>query len=643
MNQKLTILIFIFCAKLFAAAVSVPYFFADNMVLQRDSKIPVWGFANPGEKITVTFKNQKKTAIADQSGNWKLVLNEEKFGGPFTMKISGTNEIILQNILIGDVWLCSGQSNMEWDVARSDGYQNELDQSAFPLIRQIKINKAISNFLQKNIEKAEWKVANKATVGEFSGVAYFFAKKMFQETKIPVGIINSSWGGTNIETWISREAFENSADFKTMISKMPKISIDSLLKQANTAKISAIEKKLNSKITVFDQNEFLNENFDDGKLPEIKQPLIWEAQGFADLDGIVWLRKTFFLTPGDLQQDAKIFLGKIDDGDETFFNGVKIGDMNQYDADRVYTVPKNILKAGKNTIAIKVTDTSGGGGIWGENENVKLVTSKNTFSLAGNWKFREAEISKTVNENSFPSLVYNAMIAPLIPYKIKGILWYQGESNADRAAEYNKSFPILINSWRDKFGKDLPFYFVQLATFATAGTNSNEGSSWAELREAQTNALQLKNTGMVVTTDIGNSKDIHPTNKKSVGERLANLALKNGIVSPILNDFTVSADKIIVSFKPELKLTTSDNTEFVRGFEIAGSDHVFYPASAKIAGERVEVFSEKVKKPVAVRFGWKGDASENNLVTEQNLPVSPFRTDDFAPVTKNSHYQIVLQ
>src|SRR5690606_6132485 len=243
--------------------------------------------------------------------------------------------------------------------------------------------------------------------------------------------------------------------------------------------------------------------------------------------------------------------------------------------ERVYTVPQNLLKVGENIIVVKITDNGSGGGIWGEPEKLKLVTAKSSIPLTGNWKITVEKIFNRINENEFPSLAYNAMIAPLVPFKIKGFLWYQGESNEDRAVEYNKSFPLLINSWREKFGKDLPFYFVQLATFETPGKNSNEGSSWAELREAQTNTLKLKNTGMVVTTDIGNPNDIHPSNKKSVGERLADLALKNGNISPVFNDFKIQKNKISVGFKPAVKLKTSDHSEYVKGFEIAGDDHIF--------------------------------------------------------------------
>ncbi len=641
MQQKIIILLFFFVVKLSTAAVSVPHFFSDNMVLQRDAKIPVWGFADPNEKVTVAFKNQIKTAVADASGNWNVILNEEKFGGPFEMKISGSNQIIIKNILIGDVWLCSGQSNMEWNLARVDGYQTELIEQNFPLIRHLKIERSINTLPQKNIEPTAWKIANASTIGDFSGVAYYFAKKMYGETKIPVGIINSSWGGTNVETWIPRDGFENSEDFKAMISKMPKISLDSLVKFSTASKIAALQKKHQINIKDFNETSYLKSDFDDTKLPEIYQPKRWEDQGFDGLDGIVWLRKKVTLTPEDLSGNAQLFLSQIDDEDITYFNGNQIGTNNSYDAERVYTVPQNLLKAGENLIVVKIIDNGSGGGIWGEPEKLKLVTPKSSIPLTGNWKITVEKIFNRINENEFPSLAYNAMIAPLVPLKVKGFLWYQGESNEDRAVEYNKSFPLLINSWREKFGKHLPFYYVQLATFETPG-NSNEGSAWAELREAQTNTLKLQNTGMVVTTDIGNPKDIHPGNKKSVGERLANLALNNGQVSPVFNDFKIQKNKISVGFKPSVNLKTSDNSAEVKGFEIAGNDRIFYPATAKIFKNRVEVYSDKVKNPVAVRFGWKGNASENNLFTENNLPVSPFRTDDFPLTTKEAKYKVNL-
>lgn len=643
MMKRLSFLILFLSAQFFWANISLPYLFSDNMVLQRDAEIPVWGFAEAGEKVKVSFKNQNISTTADAAGNWMIKLKPEKFGGPFTLKIEGNNSIELQNILIGDVWLCSGQSNMEWPLSASDGYQNELTQKNFPQIRQIKVQKSVNTIPQKNIEKTAWKVADASTIGEFSGVAYYFAKKIYAERGVPIGIINSSWGGTNIETWIPRDGFENSPHFKEMISKMPKVTVEEHLHASMLERAKNIEEKTHSKISDFNARNFLSNDFNDQNSAEIDQPALWETQGYNSLDGVVWLRKIFVLSSDDLKNDAQLFLSKIDDQDETYVNGTLVGKTEGYDVLRKYSVPKNLLKEGKNTLVVRVNDTGGGGGIYGDKNDLKIITSKQTISFAGNWKIAVEKIQQNLNENDYPSLVYNAMVAPLVSIKLKGILWYQGESNADRAAEYRISLPLLINSWREKFGKDLPFYFVQLATFETAGKDSNEGSSWAELREAQTSALTVKNTGMVVTTDVGNPKNIHPTNKKAVGERLANLALKNGKYSPVFKDFKVTGNTATVNFNTKKKLKTNDGGNVVRGLEIAGNDGVFYPATGKIMNNKLVVSSEKVAKPVAARMGWKGDASENNLFTEDGLPVSPFRTDKFPLKTKDVHYQIIFK
>lgn len=616
-------------------------FFTDNMVLQRNAPIKVWGFADAGEKVNVKFKNESGSTVADASGKWMIKLRPEKAGGPFEMTVSGSNKIVLKNILIGDVWLASGQSNMEWPLKQSEGYEVELSQKQFPVIRQIKIAKEINTLPQNNILQTEWKVANSSTIGEFSGVAYFFAKKIFNETKVPIGIINSTWGGTNIETWISREGFKSSEYFREMISEMPKINIGYFTKYSVTKKAEKIERTLGMKTSDFNADKFLQNGFDDSKLYQLPQPSTWENEGFDGLDGIVWLRKTVTLSEEDKKSDAKLYLTKIDDGDVTYFNGTQIGQTSGYDIDRIYSIPKSLLKIGKNIITVKITDNGGGGGIWGEKNNLKLETSGKNIPLYGNWGMAVEKIEQKINENDFPSLTYNAMIAPLEGLSLKGFIWYQGESNAQRAAEYKKSFPLLINSWRKKFGKDLPFYFVQLSTFKTDGNNSNEGSDWAELREAQTETFnKIKNTGMVVTTDIGNPLDIHPRNKKTVGERLANIYLKNGKISPVYAKHTVKGNIVKVTFTPAKKLLQSDN---LNGFEITGKDQIFYPANAKTVKNTVEVWSDQVPVPVSARYGWKGDDSEINLFTEEGLPVSPFRTDNFKLKTEGRKYQINLK
>ena len=635
--KKIVVAVFFCLVQTVFARISLPYIFSDNMVLQRGQKIPVWGFSSPNETIKVAFKKQLKETKANEKGEWMVYLNQEKAGGPYLLTVSGKNKITFKNVLIGDVWLASGQSNMEWNLAATEGYDNELNQTKFPLIRHIKINKKINSLPQNNVTETHWDVANKQTIGDFSAVAYHFAKKMYQEKGVPVGIINSSWGGTVIESWIPREAFEQSPYFKEMISKMPKVDIEQLEQNNIAEKTILMESLTQEKISDFSANNFLTETSTSPKA-EINVPQAWEEQGYKSLDGIIWVKKTIVLAENDVKKDATLYLGKIDDADTTFFNGKEVGGMKQWSDERIYTISKEFLKVGENTIAIKITDTGGGGGLWDNSEDIKLVTSDRTLPLKGKWKFGIEKIFSAINQNEFPSLIYNSMIYPFIKTRISGVVWYQGESNVERAEEYEKTFPLLINSWREKFGKNLPFYFVQLATFNNDG-NSNEGCPWAELRDAQTQALSLKNTGMAVTTDVGNPTDIHPRNKKPVGERLANLALKNGIYSPVLKSYTVKGDKIEVTLTGKSMLIAKDQ-QSLRGFEIAGKDQVFYPATASIVNNKLVVTSDKVSNPTAVRYGWKADNSELNLFTKELLPVSPFRTDNFKLKTKGVQFSL---
>ena len=635
--KKVVVVVFLFLIQTVVAQISLPYIFSDNMVLQRGQKMPIWGFSSPNETIKVAFKKQLKETKANEKGEWMVYLDQEKAGGPYELTVSGQNKITFKNVLVGDVWLASGQSNMEWNLAATEGYDKELKQTKFPLIRHIKINKKINSLPQNNVTETHWDVANQQTIGDFSAVAYHFAKKMYQEKGVPVGIINSSWGGTVVETWIPREAFEQSPYFKEMISKMPKVDIEQLEQNNIVEKTKFMESLTQEKVSDFNANQFLTENSASPKA-EINVPQAWEEQGYKSLDGIIWVKKTIVLTENDVKKDATLYLGKIDDADTTFFNGKEVGGMKQWSDERIYTISKELLKVGENTIAIKITDTGGGGGLWSDAKDVKLVTSDKTLPLAGKWKFGIEKIFSAINQNEFPSLIYNSMVHPFINTKISGVIWYQGESNVERAAEYAKTFPLLINSWREKFGKDLPFYFVQLSTFNNDG-NSNEGCPWAELREAQTQTLSLKNTGMAVTTDVGNPNDIHPRNKKPVGDRLANLALKNGIYSPVLKSYSIKGDKIEVTLTGKSKLMAKDQ-QSLKGFEIAGEDQIFQPATASIVNNKLVVTSDKVSQPVAVRYGWKADNSDLNLFTKELLPVSPFRTDNFKLKTKGVQFSL---
>ncbi len=640
----LTLMTFTFCLSV-QAKIILPKIFSDNMVLQRDAAIPVWGTANQGEKVEVRFNKQTQSVVTDATGKWSLKLKAEKAGGAFTLIVKGENTIEIKNVLVGEVWLCSGQSNMEWTVGQSMNAERELALADNPFIRQIKISKDVSAMPQSDFKEGVWKVSNPNNTKDFSGIAYFFARDLYKELKVPIGIINSSWGGTNIETWISREGFESSVEFREMIARMPRIDLDSLGKLKVSEKTKQVEALQGVKLSDFDGNRFQELSFDDSRLPVLNLPGLWETQNLGELDGVVWLRKIITLTAEQSQKAATIELAKIDDSDLTFINGTEIGKTNQWDAKRKYNIPNGVLKEGKNLIVVKVTDTGGGGGIYGDSADLKLVLENSVIPLTGSWKFEVESIRAGTSENAFPTIAYNAMINPLIPYSFRGVLWYQGESNAGRAYQYRKAFPLLINDWRKKWNSgNFPFYFVQLATFKSDG-NSNLGSGWAELREAQTQTLQLPNTGMAVTTDIGDPNDIHPTNKQEVGRRLAALALnriykKRMIDSgPSFKSMKIVGNKIVVTFENiGGGLITTDKNVIVKGFEIAGSDQKFYEANAAIQGNTVIISSEKVASPLAVHFGWVGDASANNLFNKEGFPTVPFRTDDWKNVTQKAKY-----
>jgi sialate O-acetylesterase len=526
--------------------------------------------------------------------------------------------------------------------------EKELANAENPNIRQIKIFKTINTIPQNDVNSDGWKLSNSVNTKDFTGIGYFFARDLYNELKVPIGLINASWGGTNIETWISREGFESSDEFREMIAKMPKIDLDSFNKEKFGGKLEKIEELQGVKISDFNSSAFNQITFDDSKLPAMNIPELWDSQSPGSFDGVVWLRKIVDLTETQAAKIAALELAKIDDNDETFVNGVKIGGTNQWDALRKYKIPSGILKSGQNLIVVKITDTGQGGGIYGETKDVKINFGDENISLAGKWKFQIESVKLGTTENEFPSLAYNAMINPLIPYAFRGVLWYQGESNAGRSYQYRKAFPLLINDWRAKWKTDFPFYFVQLATYTTAG-NSNEGSGWAELREAQTLTLSTSKTGMAVTTDVGNPKDIHPINKQTVGKRLAAIAFnriykKRMIDSgPMFKSLKIVGNKAIISFENVGGgLTSSDQNGIVKGFEIAGSDQIFYATDAKIVGSTIEITSDKVAVPITVRFGWIGDASACNLFNREGFPAVPFRADDWKTVTKDAKYQVSI-
>ena len=371
----------------------------------------------------------------------------------------------------------------------------------------------------------------------------------------------------------------------------------------------------------------------------------------GDLDGIVWYRKVIFLDSVVAEKTVTLSLGKIDDFDETYVNGIWVGSTRNWNEARIYHIPAGIFKAGKNIIAVRVEDTGGGGGFYGDSSAVHLKTDNGMIPIGDGWSFRIAKISGRgvgIGPNDFPSLLFNAMIYPLIPFAVRGVLWYQGEANADRAHQYRTAFPLMITDWRQHWGEgNFPFYFVQLASFNSANGNSEQGSSWAELREAQTLTLGLPATGMAVTIDIGESNDIHPKNKQDVGLRLAAIALNHvyGLTmeysGPVYESMNIQGNNVVLSFTHTGSgLIVKDKYGYVKGFEIGGSDHHFHYAKAYIRDNKVIVHADEVTEPVSVHYAWADDAGDANLYNQQGFPAVPFRTDQWKGLTDDKKFAI---
>lgn len=635
------------------ANVQLPRFFSDNMVLQRERLIPVWGWADPKEKIVVQFNQQTKKVIAGKDGKWRIDLSPETAGGPYTLTIKGKNSILISNVLVGDVWICSGQSNMEMPIAAwgfINNYQQEIAAADYPNIRHFKVPQKIASQPKTDVSGGEWQVCNSKNAGNFSAVAYFFARELNKELNIPIGLLNTTWGGTQVESWTSREAFENSDEFKTMISGMKDVNLEELEKIKAAAVKARIEKLQGvAGFTPAEALAWKEKDMNDAAWRTMEVPGVWEQQEPADFDGWLWVRKTIELGADDAGKEAVLELAMIDDNDETYVNGQSVGATAGYNLKRKYTIPAGVLKEGKNVIAVRIHDTGGGGGIWGEANDVKITAGTKVISLAGKWLYRieaSEEGAFSVGPNSYPTILYNAMVSPLAPYAIKGAIWYQGEANAGRAYQYRKAFPLMITDWRNQWKQgDFPFYFVQLATFIANNGNSEKGSEWAELREAQALTLSLPNTGMSVTTDIGDVNDIHPKNKQDVGKRLAAIALnktygKNNVYSgPVYQSFKIEGNKIIVSFSNVAGgLVAKDKYGYVKGFEIAGADQKFHYAKAFIEGDKVVVSCDDVSNPVAVRFGWADDAGDDNLFNKEGFPAAPFRSDSWKGITEQTRF-----
>ncbi len=616
--------------------------FTENMVLQRDQRDAVWGWTKPGEKVTVSLAGKAADAVAGADGRWQVLLPALPAGGPHTMTVSGPETITLENVLVGDVWLCSGQSNMEWIVANSNDAQAEIAAANHPQIRSITLGHVTAATPQKTFAGTRWQICSPETVGNFTAVGYFFGRKLQEELKVPIGLIHTSWGGTIAEAWASKDGLAPLQDFNAAML--------ALEEQAKGGSGENAQEEWFARNDAGSAGGWSGAAFSDGAWSALEQPLQWTGSPVAELsnlDGIVWFRRTVDLPADAAGKEAILNLGAIDDEDTVWLNGRQVGTTTGFQKQRAYKIHTGLLKSGSNSIAVRVLDHNGGGGMTGPADNMNLaIADLAPIPLSGNWRFqvgadlaKASPFPKRVGDNpNIPTVLYNAMIAPLLPYGVKGAIWYQGESNASRAQQYRQLLPAMIGDWRKAFGQgDFPFYIVQLANFTQTQPQPAE-AEWAELREAQT--LAAKNTlncGIAVAIDIGEAGDIHPRNKQDVGKRLALQALAKtygkDIVSsgPDYKGLKAEGGTIRLSFDSVGSGLVAKGGN-LKGFAIAGADRKFVWADAKIDGETVVVSSPQVASPVAVRYGWAANP-EATLFNKEGLPAGPFRTDDWPMIT----------
>ncbi len=649
MNFAAMLLVFLLIwSSVSQAEVRLAPIFGDHMVLQRHQPIPVWGWADPGEMVRLELNQQRTQTQADSQGRWRAVFAAEQAGGSYQLSVVGSNTVVVNDVLIGEVWLAGGQSNMEWSVAQSRDAATETAQSNWPQIRHIKIPKTLAFTPQDRSGEASWKISTPQNVGQFTAAGYFFSRKLHQELGVPIGIVNATWGGTNIETWISAQTLETQSDFKMHAMPADAAAFETKYNARMWEMVSRWRQGTASRSSALTDWQTLE--LDDSAWPKLRAPGYWEEQGLKDLDGVVWYRRTIELSTAQVASAATLQLSMVDDCDETFVNGTPVGKTCGWDMQRRYTLPAQILRAGKNVIAVRVTDTGGGGGFHGQADAMQLHTANGRVALAGTWR---AEVESVMRKgfpgpNDLPTLAFNAMIKPIAAFPVKGVIWYQGESNVPRAQQYAQTFPMLIADWRMQWGQPtLPFYFVQLASFLPLKNNSLRGSTWAELRDAQLQTLKVPRTGMVVSTDVGDANSIHPLNKQAIGQRLALHALKNEYgkselvaSGPLYRAMRVRGRQIEINFTGigSGLIISSDSTQLF-GFTIADHSGQFRPAQAYISGNSVIVHSPKIAQPKAVRYGWLDNPQLANLFNREGLPASPFRTDNWSLLTRGVKFQ----
>jgi sialate O-acetylesterase len=620
-------------------ALRLPRIFGDGMVLQRDQPIPVWGWARAGARVDVTLGAATRRATAGRDGRWLVSLPARRAGGPALLRVrSEGRRLVVRDVLVGDVWIASGQSNMELEVARAANAAGEIRTAHDSAIRQFKVPIAGGWARGNDLTGGRWTPADSAHVARFTAVGYFFARELRRSERIPIGLVNSTWGGSAIEAWLSPEdnglaaaAYDSVRRDDEQRAERKRAAL-----RAQLGNVPATDPGLVNGVAVWADPALA-----DSTWTTMPVPSYWEAHGFADMDGVAWYRRAVDLTNEEQRAGATLRLAAVDDDDITWVNGVEVGRTAGYAVPRAYAVPASALRVGRNVIAVRVTDGGGGGGINGE---PSLVVNGVARSLAGDWRFRVGSVaigSDGQQINKLPGVAFNRMVAPILPFGVKGVIWYQGESNANdgrQARAYREQFAALVGSWRRDFtagSAHLPFLWVQLPNYGRPDSVPSPAPAWALQRESMEAALALPNTGQAVTIDVGEENDLHPRNKQDVGLRLARVALatvyhrKVPASGPRFRSATARGDTMVVAFDDVGSgLTThAADGRRVGSFAVAGPDRRFVWASARIVGDRVEVWSDRVHAPVAVRYAWSNAPTGPLLYNGEGLPAAPFRSD----------------
>lgn len=612
---------------LFYAPPTLPFLspaLGSHMVLQRNRPNVFWGWTTPGTKVSVTIANKKATGTANRDGKWTVRFDPPKAGGPYVVSVDGDQHVQLDDVLVGDVWLCTGQSNMEMGITMVNGAEEAIAAANDPNLRLYIAPRQATLDVQK-ANPGTWKVSTPTTVtqdgwGGFSAVGYHFGKALRREVGVPIGLVEVVWGGTNAESWVSREALRPLKDFDPAFAQID----EALTKKPEEDTGEALG--------------YAKPEFDASAWKSVSPLALYHELGLDAWDGTVWVRKSFDLTAEQAAGGATLSLPAIDDVDATWINGTWVGGLNGPGTPRVYPVAPGVLKAGRNVLAIRILDTGGYGGFSGTAESMNLALADGTkLPLAEGWSAKQGAALPLSGAN-VPTSLFNGMIAPELPLAIKGAIWYQGENNAGRAVQYRRILPALIADWRDRFGSgDFPFYIVSLAAFQPHKDVPGD-DEWAELREAQAmTAKNVKNSGLALAIDVGDAQDIHPKEKKTVGERLALLALARTYGKSVVDEGPTYKSLAIKGSEARVTFDHTEGGLLPRGgplgeFAIAGADRKWSWAEARIEGDTVVLSSPNVPKPVAVRYAWQANPTAT-LTNGAGLPAVPFRTDDWPELT----------